>query len=120
LIFSPSPSIDLSLFSILYVNTANNSRPGRDRQELEREIESEKERDRVRERDTERERDQTEREITEEGENWRTHDPDEPIDGGPSLGLTIFDTTHEFDMNKTRKYKIWVLGSWVRVNSIMA
>jgi hypothetical protein len=56
LIFSPSPSIDLSLFSILYVNTANNSRPGRDRQELEREIESEKERDRVRERDTERER----------------------------------------------------------------
>lgn len=107
MIFSPSPLIDLSLFSILYVNTTNNSRLGRDIQESEREIEREKE--------TQRERDQTEREITGEGDNWRTHDSEEPIDGGPSLGLAIFDTTREFGMNTTRKYKVWVLDSWVRV-----
>jgi hypothetical protein len=63
------------------VNTTNNTRLG-DRQESEREIESEKERDQVRERDTERDR--TEREITGEGENQRTHDPEELINGGSS------------------------------------
>lgn len=47
------------------MNTANNSRPGRDGQEFE----SEKERDRVRER---------------ERENWRIRDPEEPINGGLS------------------------------------
>ncbi len=59
------------MISLLNVNTANNSRPRRDGQESKREIE--------------RERDWTEREIARKGENWRTRDLEELIDGGSLL-----------------------------------